>query len=84
MRTFGLILLFGGIIAFLYCTSRLSQLSPVPAEVAKRFDEEKYLMTSFIERVNAETKRIKSLPGGDEFIKQFETNAPGLMSAVKR
>jgi len=34
MRTFGLILLFGGIIAFLYCTSRLSQLPPVPAEVA--------------------------------------------------
>ena len=34
MRSSGLILLFGGIIAFLYCTSRLSQLSPVPAEVA--------------------------------------------------
>lgn len=33
MRSSGLILLFGGIIAFLYCTSRLSQLPPVPAEV---------------------------------------------------
>ena len=34
MRSFGLILLFGGILAFLYCTSRLSELSPVPAEVS--------------------------------------------------
>jgi hypothetical protein len=33
MRSFGLILLFGGILAFLYCTSRLSDLPPVPAEV---------------------------------------------------
>ena len=33
MRSTGLILLFGGIIAFLYCTSRLSALPPVPAEV---------------------------------------------------
>ena len=33
MRGFGVILLFGGILAFLYCTSRLSDLPPVPAEV---------------------------------------------------
>ena len=33
MRRSGLILLFGGILAFLYCTSRLSALPPVPAEV---------------------------------------------------
>jgi hypothetical protein len=33
MRRSGLILLFGGILAFLYCTSRLSELSPVPAGV---------------------------------------------------
>jgi hypothetical protein len=33
MRSTGLILLFGGILAFLYCTSRLSALSPVPAGV---------------------------------------------------
>ena len=33
MRSTGLILLFGGILAFLYCTSRLSELSPVPAAV---------------------------------------------------
>jgi len=33
MRSSGLILLFGGILAFLYCTSRLSALPPVPAEV---------------------------------------------------
>jgi hypothetical protein len=33
MRRSGLILLFGGILAFLYCTSRLSELPPVPAGV---------------------------------------------------
>ena len=33
MRNSGLILLFGGILAFLYCTSRLSQLAPVPDAV---------------------------------------------------
>ena len=33
MRSSGLILLFGGILVFLYCTSRLSELSPVPAAV---------------------------------------------------
>jgi hypothetical protein len=33
MRSSGLILLLGGIIAFLYCTSRLSELPPVPAAV---------------------------------------------------
>jgi len=33
MRNSGLILLLGGILAFLYCTSQLSQLSPVPPEV---------------------------------------------------
>jgi hypothetical protein len=33
MRSSGLILLFGGILAFFYCTSRLSALPPVPAEV---------------------------------------------------
>jgi hypothetical protein len=30
MRNSGLLLLFGGIVAFLYCTSRLSALAPVP------------------------------------------------------
>jgi hypothetical protein len=33
MRSSGLILLLGGIIAFLYCSSRLSQLAPVPDAV---------------------------------------------------
>jgi hypothetical protein len=33
MRSSGLILLLGGIIAFLYCTSRLSEMPPVPAAV---------------------------------------------------
>jgi hypothetical protein len=33
MRSSGLILLFGGILVFLYCTSRLSALPPVSAEV---------------------------------------------------
>ncbi len=33
MRSTGLILLFGGILAFLYCTSRLSDMPPVPAAV---------------------------------------------------
>jgi hypothetical protein len=33
MRSTGMIFLFGGIILFLYCTSRLSALPPVPAEV---------------------------------------------------
>jgi hypothetical protein len=33
MRSSGLILLLGGIIAFVYCTSRLSEMPPVPAAV---------------------------------------------------
>jgi hypothetical protein len=33
MRSSGLILLLGGILLFLYCTSRLSELPPVPAAV---------------------------------------------------
>jgi len=34
MRSSGMILLLLGIIAFFYCTSELSSLSPVPADVA--------------------------------------------------
>jgi hypothetical protein len=33
MRNWGVILLLGGIIAFFYCTSRLSSLAPVPEAV---------------------------------------------------
>jgi hypothetical protein len=31
MRNFGFILLFGGILAFLYCTTQLSTVGPMPA-----------------------------------------------------
>ena len=57
---------------------------PLPAEVARRFEEEKYLMTSFLERMQTQMKRIRGLKGGEEFITYFESNAPGLMSAVKQ
>jgi hypothetical protein len=34
MRTFGVVLLVGGLLAFFYCSTRMSGLAPVPAEVA--------------------------------------------------
>ena len=33
MRTFGLVLLAAGVLGFLYCSSQLSALDPVPAGV---------------------------------------------------
>lgn len=33
MRTLGLVLLAGGVLGFLYCSSRLSAMDPVPAAV---------------------------------------------------
>jgi hypothetical protein len=63
---------------------KASALPKPPPEVAERFNEEKYLMESFIRRVGDETKRIQGLPGGAEFIKQFESSSPGLLSAVRR
>jgi hypothetical protein len=54
------------------------------AEVQARMREDSFLMEGVLKGLQRETKRVAELPGGKEFLKQFESASPGLFSAVQR
>ncbi len=55
-----------------------------PPEVNKQLEEDKFVIQRALGRLSAEVIRVKKLPGGDEFLNQFQSRAPGLFSAVQR
>ena len=57
---------------------------PPPASVLKRLEEDRFVMERSVQRLQDEVKRVRELPGGAEFLKQFESRSPGLLSSVKR
>jgi hypothetical protein len=57
---------------------------PLPSSVAERMRDEAIAVQTQLERLAEEMQRIKKLPGGSEFCKQLETDAPGLLSAVQK
>ena len=58
----------------------MSRPSP---EVLKRLQEDSYLTNGVLKGLHQEAARVSKLPGGPEFLKQFESTSPGLMSAVQ-
>lgn len=58
---------------------------PPPAAVAERVKEDAFAMERTLQRLREEIRRIREkVKGGDEFLKQFESQSPGLFSAVQR
>ncbi|HZZ79999.1 MAG TPA: hypothetical protein VFE62_15880 [Gemmataceae bacterium] len=58
----------------------LPQPSP---EFLKKHDQKVYFLKSAMERASAEVRRIRQLPGGEAFCRQFQSQHPGLLSAVQ-
>ena len=58
--------------------------SPPPPAVMKRFQEDRSLLESRLLLLQREVARVRKLPGGEEFLKQFDSNSPGLFSAVRQ
>ena len=56
---------------------------PPPREVLQRLEEDSPGMQRTIDRVREEVKRVRSLPGGKAFFKQFESQHFGLLTAVQ-
>ena len=58
---------------------------PKPSpEFLQKHDQKVYLIKRAMERAQAEVKRIqKHVPGGPVFLKQFQSQHPGLLSAVQ-
>jgi hypothetical protein len=55
----------------------------LPPEVRQRMEDDKFLMTATVERLRKESNRVSKLPGGAEFLQQFEAKSQGLMTAVQ-
>ena len=65
--------------------TRRAKALPRPSdEVQARLKEEAYMRDTILKRMAAEAKRIQQLPGGPEFLEQFSSNSPGIMSAVQK
>jgi hypothetical protein len=62
-----------------------AQALPQPSpEVLKRSEQKVYLLQRAIDRTRDEVRRVRALPGGEAFCKQFGAKSPGLMSAVQK
>jgi hypothetical protein len=45
---------------------------PPPPEAAARLEQEKYPLQRAVDRLREEVERVKRLPGGEEFFKQYQ------------
>jgi hypothetical protein len=57
---------------------------PLPQEVRQRMEEDRSLIAAALKRLGKESDRVSKLPGGEEFLKHFESKSQGLMTAVQR
>jgi len=62
---------------------RARALPEPPREVRDRLEEERVQMQQAADRLQAEVRRVRALPGGDEFLQQFEKRHPGLLRAQR-
>ena len=56
--------------------------SPRP-EAVKLMQEREFLVKDAIGRLQKEVGRVSGLPGGPDFMKHFQSNSQGLMTAVQ-
>lgn len=56
---------------------------PPPPEVNKQLEEDKFVIQSTLRRLSSEIQRVKKLPGGEDFLNQYQTRSPGIFSAVQ-
>jgi hypothetical protein len=64
--------------------ARKARALPKPsAEVVKRLQEDEFLIKATLKKLRTEAERVDKLPGGKEFMKQFESSSQGLFSAVQ-
>ena len=62
--------------------ARKARALPKPsAEVVKRLQEDEFLIKATLKKLRTEAERVDKLPGGKEFMKQFESSSQGLFSA---
>ena len=57
---------------------------PPPAAVSERLRDELPVLQATAKRFARESERVSKLPGGEEFMKQLESNSPGLGAAVQK
>lgn len=57
--------------------------NPPPAKVQERFRQNAMQMEATLRRLSIEAKRVADLPGGTDFLGQFESTR-GLLSAVQK
>ena len=58
---------------------------PPPESVRNRMADDAFTMERTLDRLRQQIKRVREdIKGGDEFLKQFESTSPGLLSAVKK
>lgn len=57
--------------------------NPPPVRVQEKFRQDSFLMEATIRRLGIEARRVSELPGGADFLKQFESTR-GLLSAVQK
>ena len=64
--------------------ARKAKALPKPsAEVVKRLQEDEFLIKATLKNLRTQAERVGKLPGGKEFMKQFESSSQGLFSAVQ-
>ncbi len=64
--------------------ARKARALPKPsAEVVKRLQEDEFLIKATLKKLRTEAERVDKLPGGKEFMKQFESSSQGLFSALR-
>ena len=62
-----------------------AQALPKPSvEVLKKSEQKIYLLQRAIDRTRVEVGRVRALPGGEAFCKQFGSKSQGLLSAVQQ
>jgi hypothetical protein len=59
--------------------------NPPPPEVAERMNQQTFVMQEAMKRLQKEVGRVsKEVPGGRDFLNQFESISPGLLTAVQQ
>ncbi len=68
------------------CAAIAKRASALPApsrKVQERLMQEREYVQQTMDDLKREVGRIQQLPGGPEFIRQFVSNQPGLMGAIR-
>jgi len=58
--------------------------NPPPPGVAEQMNQQKFVVQEAVKRLATEADRVSKMPGGKDFLKQFESSSSGLMTAVQQ